>query len=215
MTGALPYRGLILDLDGTLVDSHDYTFAAFRHACAPFRPVPDDAEIYACFGPDERVILETLVGNVAAPRAHERLQRYYHEHVGDVGVQEALVEVVRACLAHGIATGLFTGRGRMATERILAAHRLQPYFHALFAGDDGPPKPAPDGLVSLGATMRVEVADVLVVGDSPLDYEAARAAGAAFRLATWYARGVTRTVVAAPLVESAGALRCVLQLPET
>ena len=210
---AARYRGLILDLDGTLVDSHAYTFAAFRHACAPYRAAPDDAEIYATFGPDEAVILAALVGPTHAGAAYERLQRRYAERVHEVRIQARLLAIVRACHAAAIPCGLFTGRGRSATHLILETFGLAKDFVAVFAGDDGPPKPAPDGIHRLAAAMHVAVRDVLVVGDSRLDVAAAAAAGAGSRLATWYARGVTRTDSDAPRIHQPDELLALLGLP--
>ncbi len=213
MSARAAYRGLVLDLDGTLVDSHAYTFAAFRYACRPFRQPPDDSTIYAAFGPDESVILAALVGTAHAPAAAERLQRYYIEHVDDVRAHARMVDVLRACRDAGVPAGLFTGRGREATQRILEALDLESFFVAVYAGDDGAPKPAPDGVRALAEHMRRTAREVLVVGDSPLDMESAQAAGAAMRLATWYARGVTRTEHPAPRIDHPDALRALLGLP--
>ena len=206
------YRGLILDLDGTLIDSHAYTFAAFQHACAPYRASLDDAEIYAAFGPDESVILEGLVGRANAHAAHQRLRRHYAAHVHEVDVNATLLEILHACRTAAIPCGLFTGRGRGATNLILETHQLTSFFAAVFAGDDGAPKPAPDGIHRLAEAMRIAVGNVLVVGDSPLDVASATAAGAAARLATWYARGVTRTDCSALRLEQPDELRALLRL---
>jgi phosphoglycolate phosphatase-like HAD superfamily hydrolase len=57
-------RVLVLDLDGTLVDSLPHLFRAFREAVRPFvRRPPTDAEIVATFGPAERGCLERLLSN--------------------------------------------------------------------------------------------------------------------------------------------------------
>jgi HAD superfamily hydrolase (TIGR01509 family) len=195
-------RCLILDLDGTVVDSHAYTFAAFRHACAPYRKGLADAEIYACFGPAELVILHHLVGPAHASNAHARLQEYYAAHVGDVRVAPEVVAVLDACARHGVARGLFTGRGRVATERLLAALALEGRFDAVVAGDDVPPKPAPDGITALLRALGRRAEETLVVGDSPLDLQAAAAAGADAALALWYAPEVTRTAAPARRLET-------------
>lgn len=213
MNDRVTHQALIIDLDGTLVDSHDYTFAAFRHACSPYRSAPGDAEIYAAFGPDESVILERLVGEADASAAAERLQRYYRDHVHELQPESALLDVLRACRRAAIPVGLFTGRGGAATRLILEACDLCECFTAIFAGDDGAPKPAPDGIRTLAASMHVVARDVLVVGDSSLDMQAARAAGAAFRLATWFARGVTRSADPAPRLAHPDQLRVLLGLP--
>lgn len=191
------YRCLILDLDGTVVDSHAYTFAAFRHACAPLGVVPQDAEIHACFGPAELDILRRLVGPEHADAANLRLQEYYAEHVGDVCAHPEVVAILDACARHGVARALFTGRGGVATRRLLRALALEGRFDAVVAGDEAPPKPAPDGIVLLLRRLGRLASETLVVGDSPLDLQAAASAGSAAALALWYGSTVTRTDMAA------------------
>ncbi len=212
MTSVPAYRCLILDLDGTVVDSHAYTFAAFRYACAPFRSVPEDAEIYACFGPAELEILRRLVGPEQADAANHRLQGYYAAHVGDVPSHPEVTKILDACARHGVARGLFTGRGSVATRRLLRALDLEGRFDAVVAGDEALPKPAPDGIIALLRALGRRAEETLVVGDSPLDLQAAAAAGAESALALWYVSPVTRTDVAARRLPTPEALWRLLQL---
>lgn len=184
-------RCLILDLDGTVTDSHAYTFAAFRHACSPYRMPPDDEEIYGRFGPDEAVILRELVGAAHATEALGRLHAYYSENVRDVRVHPEIPPLLETCRRMGVSRGLFTGRGRAATELLLCALGLETSFDAVVAGDDAAPKPAGDGVRLLLQRLRREPSETLLVGDSPLDLHAAVAAGVQAMLATWYARGAT------------------------
>jgi len=169
------YRCLILDLDGTVVDSHAYTFAAFRHACVPFRTPPADAEILAAFGPDEAVILRGLVGAQAAPAAYARLQVYYREHVRDLRLRPEMRALLDDCGRAGIRRGLFTGRGSESTRLVLAALDLGLRFDAVVAGDQARPKPAADGVRVLLATLGAAAAETLLVGDSELDSRRRRA----------------------------------------
>jgi phosphoglycolate phosphatase-like HAD superfamily hydrolase len=191
---------LILDLDGTVIDSHDYTFAAFRHACSPFRDPPDDEEIYERFGPDEPVILRDLVGERAVAAACERLHQYYAKHVADVRVHPEIPALLATCQRNGVARGLFTGRGRMSTLLLLRGLRLMQSFDAVVAGDDAAPKPAGDGIALLLERLRRKREESLVVGDSPLDLQAAAAVGVEARLATWFTRGARH---------AEGSLRCI------
>lgn len=189
-----PYRCLILDLDGTVIDSHAYTFAAFRHACAPFRAAPSDTEIYTAFGPYERVIL----GGLLAPRdvepAYVRLQEYYSEHAGALVVHPEMRPLLRDCEAAGVRCGLFTGRGSDSTSLLLRELDLAWAFGMVVAGDDvSRPKPAGEGVRRILAVFGCAAAEAVLVGDSSLDMKAAREAGTAGVLATWYAWGGVAT----------------------
>ncbi|UCE03863.1 MAG: HAD-IA family hydrolase [Candidatus Latescibacterota bacterium] len=207
------YRCLILDLDGTVVNSHDYTFAAIRHACAPFGVRPDDASIHAAFGPDEGVILRRLVGANNVEVAYARLQHYYAEHVHALEVQAEVRTLLHDCQVQGVRRGLFTGRGSDSTRLILERLDLVACFDAIVAGDHAPPKPAANGVLALLQRLRCAPREALLVGDSPLDLRAASAAGTDARLATWFMSDVTRSGVEAPTLSSPGELRALLGLP--
>ena len=186
---------VIFDLDGTVVDSHAYTFAAFRHACTPFLPPPDNATIYAAFGPSERFILQRLLAPEAVEPAYARLQQYYVSHAHALKLHPQMRPLLADCRRAGIRCGLFTGRGGDSTAHLLVALDLEARFDAVVAGDAVlrppssvvlRPKPAPDGVLHLCTVFELRPAAVVVVGDSQLDLDAARLAGCRGVLASWH-----------------------------
>ena len=92
------------------------------------------------------------------------------------GAHETLAELgTRLMLA------MLTNKPLEATRRILAGLDLARYFpEACVVGGDGPfpRKPDPAGLQHLAAVAGVPPGDVLLVGDSVIDWRTARAAGA-------------------------------------
>ncbi len=206
------FRCLILDLDGTVIDSHATTFAAIRHACAPFDLAPDDATIYARFGPDERIILAGLVGARHADAAYARLQRYTIDHLHAVAVHVEMRALLDDCRRQAISTALFTGRGSDSTRLLLAALDLARFFDAVVTGDMVPPKPQPDGILQLLSQLQCVPGETLVVGDSSLDLEAASRAGTAAVLATWFTSAATATRALGVRIATPLELRAVLQL---
>jgi len=52
-------------------------------------------------------------------------------------------------------------------------------------GDEGPRKPAPEGLLAICAALQLAPAQVLLVGDSVVDLATARAAGVRVCAVTW------------------------------
>jgi HAD superfamily hydrolase (TIGR01509 family) len=180
-------RAIVFDLDGTVVDSHRYTFAAFRFASSPYRPPPSDAEVFAAFGPSERVILASLVPAHAGD-AYRRLQEYYARHAAGVEMHPEMRPLLRDLRDAGVRLGLFTGRGADSTELLLRALELEWAFEAVVSGDAAHrPKPAPDGVLHLLRVLGSAPNTSLVVGDSPLDLEAARSAATPAAFAAWHA----------------------------
>jgi phosphoglycolate phosphatase len=93
------------------------------------------------------------------------------------GVKETLVMASRrARLA------VLTNKPLAPSERILDALGLAPYFDTVIGGD-GPHgrKPLPDGLQTLARGSQ----KLLLVGDSPIDWQTATAAGCAFAWARY------------------------------
>ena len=67
-------------------------------------------------------------------------------------------------------------------------------------------KPAGDGIALLLRTLGHAPEESLVVGDSPLDLQAAAAAGVQALLATWYARGAGHAAMESRRLEKPAAL---------
>lgn len=207
-------RALVLDFDGTVVDSHAYTFGAIRHAAHPWTPGLSDADIHAQFGPPERVILARWVPAPALDAAYARLQRYYHEHARDVQAHPGLRPVLEAARAAGIPCALFTGRAADSTSMLLHALALAPLFDAVVTGDAPVrPKPAPDGILELARRLGRPPAEILVAGDSPLDVASARAAGAQAVFVAWFPLHFVPPPPGVAVIATPDALRPFLGLP--
>jgi HAD superfamily hydrolase (TIGR01509 family) len=208
------FSALILDLDGTVVDSHHFTFAAFRAACSPWREPPTDAQVFAAFGPSERVILQGLLEPGQVDAAYVRLQSYYAVHAGSVAIHPHMSRLLGDCRAARIRVGLFTGRGSDSTQMLLERLDLEWAFDAVRAGDTmRRPKPAPDGILQLLEDLASAANQTLVVGDSPLDLQAAAAAHVTGIFAAWHAWEGTNPPPDAPVATDPDDLRDWLELP--
>ena len=124
---------VVFDLDGTVIDSHQYTFEAFRHAVSPWRQDLDDQQIHAAFGPPEHIILQQFVPAAAIDTAYARLQEFYHQHVDEVRTLVGVRSVLRELAEQGVVRGLFTGRGLDSTQLLLHHHKLAGLFDAVVA----------------------------------------------------------------------------------
>jgi len=82
--------------------------------------------------------------------------------------------------AAGLKIAVVTNKGGDAARGLLAARQLAPWIEAVVGGDGGlARKPHPAPLLAACAQLGVEPAHALMVGDSLVDVEAARAAGLA------------------------------------
>jgi pyrophosphatase PpaX len=180
-------KGIVFDLDGTLVDSLSVTFDAFNHGIMKMggrKHTP--SEIMAYFGPGEGEIFARIVGKHNAEAAYEACRNYTDEHLGQVPLHAGVPELLEKLKSKGIPISIFTGRSWVTTEMILKHHRLLDRFITIVSNDHvNCPKPSPEGLHLALTRMKVEPTAALYVGDSPMDMIASQRAGSRGIGALW------------------------------
>lgn len=180
-------KGIIFDLDGTLVDSLATTFDAFNYGIVSMggtRRTPQ--EIMKYFGPGEGEIFAQIVGRDKAEAAYEASRHYLDEHLADVPLHIGIPELLEKLKSNGVPISIFTGRSWNTTEMILKHHRLLDRFITVVANDHvSSPKPSPEGVHLASSRMNLHPQDVFFVGDSPVDMLASRRAGAQGIAALW------------------------------
>lgn len=177
---------LVLDLDGTLVDTAPDLLATLNAVLAGenLAPVSPD-QVRAMTGAGARALLERglaasgVIADVARLDAlFERFITYYSAHIADhsrpfPGAIEALDRFSDAGWRLGVCTNKLEGLAR----QLLDALDLTPRFAAICGGDTFPMrKPDPGHILE---TVRMAGGDVtlaVMVGDSAADIDAARAA---------------------------------------
>lgn len=179
------FRLIVFDLDGTLIDSRrdlaDSANALLASFDAP--PLPD-AAVIAMVGEGARMLVSRvldaagLVTDVDHALARflalydERLTHHTHLYPG-------VAETLAALAAGGVAMSVLTNKPLAPTERLLAHFALAPTFGRVIGGD-GPlgRKPEPAGLQALMQYAGCTGSETLLIGDSWVDIETARRAGA-------------------------------------
>jgi phosphoglycolate phosphatase len=184
----LRVKAVMIDLDGTLLDTiPDLAFAANAMLKVLERPPLDPELIRTFVGKGiPNLVSRTLAGNIEGNVSPEWLaralpiyERCYAEVNGRhttiyAGVKEGL-EQLRAA---GFPLGCVTNKAMRFTGPLLEQTGLAGYFSQVVAGDTlAKKKPDPDPLWYACAAFRVAPKDMLMVGDSLNDAQAARAAG--------------------------------------
>ena len=223
-------RLLLLDLDGTLVDTLSFLFECFRQAVAPLvKRLPTDQEVVATFGPSEEECIGRLLRDLEARgmidgavrqedicRSAERFHALYeagHDD-GEVPLYPHMKEIVEEFRCDGWATGIFTGKGRASALSTLEHHHLVQLFDTVITSDDVRcPKPASDGVLLAIKQVNSSPELTIFVGDNPNDILAGRAAGVTTVAAMWGAFNRKETLAAGPQLafESPSDLRLLLR----
>ncbi len=159
--GTTGTRGVIFDLDGTLVDS-GLDFDAMRREIGL---------------PERMPILEAMaqMSSREATRCAEIVER--HEWAG---VQRAIPfpgarEFLEELAALGWRQAVLTRNSRQAARETLARFGWQ--FAPVLGREDAPPKPHPEGIRRILENWGFETEQVIFVGDFHFDMLAARRAG--------------------------------------
>ncbi|MGZ5061059.1 MAG: phosphoglycolate phosphatase [Usitatibacter sp.] len=179
-----PIRAVILDLDGTLVDSAGEIGVALNETLAELgvRPMSLEA-VKALIGRGVRSLVERALELQGAVADIDRAVKRFEAHYGrTVATHATLFPGVKDGLAalrdEGIELAVVTNKPRAFTDRLLRHLHIDGFFAAVVSGDDGiARKPAGDMLVHAARSMGAEPGEALMIGDSDTDVLAARAAG--------------------------------------
>lgn len=177
---------VLLDFDGTVVDSGAIILASMRHATR---------EVLGADHPDHELLagvgtpLEAQMAVFAPDRVEElvRVYRAHNEPLHDEldfcpGMDDVLLRLHEECRRLGLVTAKRRATVELAFARVPVGH----LFETVVAGDETERhKPDPDPLLLAAERMGVDPASTVYVGDAPFDVRAAKAAGMHAVAVTW------------------------------
>lgn len=154
-------RGLIFDLDGTLVDS-GLDFEQMRSEMGLAAGAP---------------LLEALarLSAAEAERCHAILERHECAGAERAVLMPGVAEFLTEAAARGLRCAVFTRNGRQVAQRTLERLGLQ--FETIVAREDAPIKPDPAGIWTICRSWGLSPDEVAMVGDYRFDIIAGRQAG--------------------------------------
>jgi HAD superfamily hydrolase (TIGR01509 family) len=177
-------RGLIFDLDGTLVDTvYAHVFAwhrAFAEAGLPIEGWRIHRKIGMSGGLFARAAARE-VGRELEPEETEQVQRrhgeLFRELVPHRPVLAGATDLLRFLRDHGIPHGIATSGRRPEIDESLRALAVGPETVVVERGDVARAKPEPDLFLECQRRLGIPVDQCYVVGDAVWDLLAARRAG--------------------------------------
>jgi phosphoglycolate phosphatase len=180
-----PLQAVIVDLDGTMVDTVGDFEAALGAMLADHRlPPVGRAFIERTVGKGSEYLIQRTLAEVGAEpalydAAWERYQHHYHGINGRFSaVYPGVAEGLQRLAATGLPLACLTNKPTVPARALLAAKGLGGFFQQVFGGDAfARKKPDPLPLLETCRALGSAAARTLMVGDSSNDVAAARAAG--------------------------------------
>jgi phosphoglycolate phosphatase len=174
---------IFFDLDGTLIDSRADIAAACNAMLEGhgYAPLPQ-ARIETFVGDGARMLVARAVELPPQDSKVEALLEgflsYYTEHAAHhTTLMPGALESLRALETLPLA--LCTNKPRRTTDAVLAALDLTHHFRVIVAGGDLPThKPDPLPLRHIAEQLRLDPAELVMVGDGPQDILCGKAVGA-------------------------------------
>jgi HAD superfamily hydrolase (TIGR01549 family) len=175
---------ILCDLDGTLVDSRLDIAVAFRHAWGTVigGTLPSDTAIAQHIGKPLADMLRELGELLSPPLLSDFLIVYQHSYASqDACLTQLYPGVIATLQALSTFTlGIVTTKEPEQADLVLRRLGLRPFFRHIQCGTpDLRLKPAPDTILAALAALRCTPPHAMMVGDTPADVLAGKAAGTA------------------------------------
>lgn len=178
-----PYKLLIFDWDGTLMDSLAKIVTCLRAAVVQAGlPGRTDEQLRHIVGLGIHEAVDHLYPEGLLPEARRvMVETYRHQFIYADNTPAQLFEGVEAMLTtlsnRGYYLAIATGKSRSGLDQLLTALDLHHRFHASRCADETCSKPDPRMLVEILTDLDVEPRQTLMIGDTAFDIQMAKYAG--------------------------------------
>lgn len=183
----IPYavQALVIDLDGTLVDSADDLRIALNKVLTELglRPIETN-EIKSMIGDGVPKLLERglIAANGDAAQTDTLLPRFLEIYQANPAAltrcYPGVIQTLEALRREGLRLAVVTNKPVVATKKVLDALSLSEFFAVVVGGDSVQKrKPDPAPVLEAARQLGVDVTRTLMVGDNIHDVEAAHSAG--------------------------------------
>jgi HAD superfamily hydrolase (TIGR01549 family) len=175
-------EGIVFDVDGTLTNSIEAYYEVFREVAARFGFQIKKEEVLEPMATGSLIWDRIIPEN--SPDRDEKIRQFmsvipqvYQEVFQHVRPFAGLESVLKGLEERGVRLGALTS-SRIVAVRPLYHDALSQYFITIMTREDGfPLKPSPDGILECLKRMNVHATHAIVIGDTPLDIRAGKAAG--------------------------------------
>jgi HAD superfamily hydrolase (TIGR01509 family) len=187
-------RAIVFDVDGTLLDTHEFILQAFEHALASFGRSVGRTRIGETIGLPLRHCYELLAPDLdhdALCGAHRAFQKTHFDLIASYPGLRDLLEGLRA---QNIRIGLCSSRGVTLIPSVKHAgisHLVDAIVDESHVTNH---KPHPDSILLTAERIGILAAESVMVGDTRFDIAAGRNAGCAFTVGITHGFGTEESL---------------------
>lgn len=179
-----PFKAVLFDLDGTLLDSEGLHYGAFKQAMQEYGYDFDAIAKNMHYQGSFKKLFKDIGHELAFDEA--KFDTIYARKVeltlAAAGTEsdkvEGIISFLELLLEKSIPLAVVTNSERAYADYVLQAHDLLPYFQHVITGNDvAEPKPSPEGYLQAAGLFNIDPADILVFENSDAGIAAGKAAG--------------------------------------
>ena len=176
--------GVIFDCDGVIVDSRESNNLFYNRVLEHFKlpPMTPEQEEFSFMATAMQALL-----HIVPPHLHNQISyvttevvNYHRDIMPMLRLQPGFVDFIDYLRAKQVCMAVHTNRRLEGIQTVLDIFGLPSYFNPVVAADTAAPKPSPEGTLRICAAWQTLPENVLFVGDSEHDKEAAQGAGVVF-----------------------------------
>ena len=178
----IPYKLVIFDWDGTLMDSISRIVSSMQAAATFVQlDVPTDTQTKQIIGLSLHKAIETLFPQITSAEKKLFAQHYKHQYLECNSTPTQLFDYTEELLAHLLThkclLAVATGKAREGLQHVWELTKTAHFFHASRCSDEVNSKPHPQMLTSLLTEFDLLPHEAVMIGDASYDMEMAQRAG--------------------------------------
>jgi len=176
----------IFDMDGTLFNTNDINYYAYKEALDKYN-VSIDYDYYCkfCNGRHYTVFIPPLVDNNKAivEDIHKIKKEAYSKYLEKVKINNKLIDIIKS-IKKDYKIAIVTTASKKNTNEILEYTKTQKLFDLILTAEDiKEPKPDPEGFIKAMKYFNVKSDDCMIFEDSDVGIESALQTGSSvFRI---------------------------------
>lgn len=177
MTPNSAVKGVLFDVDGTIINTFEHIVQAFEAVLPRFNVVADRAAIQMVIG---KTLVDCYREFLHEDYAHEAAELHHQlqqtpEMYQLITVYEGFRELTADLRQAGIGLGVVTNRGRRSIDSIFRYCELAAVFDVVVTCDEvQTPKPDPSGIYLAAQKLGLPSAALAMVGDTAIDVQTAK-----------------------------------------